>query len=90
MSSFVHETSSLPVNRHHAGNSTSTVESVESISNSPPGSSGSMCLRIREEQSAAAVQVAPVEAGVRLVDVLLEGIHQMSVKIRKGTEAFSR
>src|SRR5262249_50959783 len=43
---FVHDTSSLPVNRHQAGKSASTEISVERNSSSPPRTSGSMCCRI--------------------------------------------
>ncbi len=43
----VQETNSLPVKRHQAGSSTSTVESVERISSNPPRCSGSMWRRIR-------------------------------------------
>ena len=49
---LVHETSSLLVSLHQAGSSTSTVESVESISSRLPGSSGSMCLRMRSSKPA--------------------------------------
>jgi hypothetical protein len=74
------EISSLPVRRHQAGKSSFTEVSVEMISSRPPRSSGSICLMLadQQQQTAAAVQIAAVETGVRRFEALRDRLHDLA------------